>query len=144
MFVHIWKMRARKKRAEAYEKFGRQATVAALRKLDGCLDAHFLKVAGARKPEYLWVVFWRDPQALEAARSSPAWRDQIKRFEAGQFYKSVPLEYVCECLCSFGPAVAGKSKRPRKSKKTKATEAAEPPAPAPADSTPEGEETPEV
>jgi heme-degrading monooxygenase HmoA len=139
MFVHIWKMRARKKRAEAYEKFGRQVTMLALKKLDGCLDAHFLKVAESRKPEYLWLVFWRDREALEAARTSPVWRDQIKKFEAGEFYKSVPLEYVCESLGSFGPAVAEKRKKPRKSEKPEATEESEPAAQAPVDSTPEGE-----
>ena len=33
MFVHIWRMRARKKRAEDYEKFGRQVTLPALKKI---------------------------------------------------------------------------------------------------------------
>lgn len=139
MFVHIWKMRARRKRAEAYEKFGRQVTMPALKRLDGCLDADFLKVADSRKPEYLWLVFWRDREALEAARAGPVWRDQIKKFEAGAFYKSVPLEYVCEFLGSLGPAVARKRKKPGKSEKPKATEEAEPHAQAPGDSTPEGE-----
>jgi len=139
MFVHIWKMRARKKRAAAYEKFGRQVTMPALIKLDGCLQVHFFKVAGARKPEYLWLVFWRDSKALEAARSSPPWREQIKKFEAGEFYKSVPLEYICESLGSFGPAVAGKRKKPGKSEKPKATEGIGPAAQAPGDSAPEGE-----
>ena len=69
MYVHIWRMRARKKKAEDYEKFGRQVTVPALKKIDGCVDAHFIKVFEARKPEYLWLVFWRDNEALEAARS---------------------------------------------------------------------------
>jgi heme-degrading monooxygenase HmoA len=108
MFVHIWKMRARKKRAEAYEKFGRQVTLASLKKFDGCLDAHFVKVFESRKPEYLWLVFWRDQEALEAARKSAAWRDQLKKIEAGEFYKSIPLEYVCQSLGSFGSLVADK------------------------------------
>ena len=59
MFVHIWRMKGRKKRAEEYEKFGRQVTLPALKKIDGCVDAHFVKVFEARKPEYLWLVFWR-------------------------------------------------------------------------------------
>jgi len=101
MFAHVWKMRARRKRAEEYEKFGRQVTLPALRKIDGCLDAYFVKVLEARKPEYLWIVFWKDRDALEAARSDPAWRDQIKKFEAGNFYKTVPLELVCETVASF-------------------------------------------
>ncbi len=101
MFAHVWKMRARRKRAEEYEKFGRQVTLPALRKIDGCLDAYFVKVFEARKPEYLWIVFWKDRDALEAARSDPAWRDQIKKFEAGKFYKTVPLELVCETVASF-------------------------------------------
>jgi hypothetical protein len=94
-------MRARKKRVEEYEKFGRQVTLPSLKKIDGCLGAHFIKVFEARKPEYLWLVFWRDHDALEHARTNPLWREQIKRFEAGNFYKTIPLEQVCESLDSF-------------------------------------------
>ncbi len=101
MIVHIWRMRARKKRVDEYEKFGRQVTLPSLKKIDGCLEAHFIKIFQARKPEYLWLVFWRDHQALEKARTNPLWRDQIKRFEAGNFYKSIPVELVCEALDSF-------------------------------------------
>jgi heme-degrading monooxygenase HmoA len=118
MHVHIWRMRGKKKRAEDYEKFGRQVTLPALKKLDGCLDAYFLKVFEARKPEYLWVVLWRDHAALEAARSNPAWKEQIKKFEAGKFYKTIPLELVCESLGSFGTAPR-KPKRAEKSAKAK-------------------------
>jgi len=106
MFAHIWRMRARKKRAKDYETFGRQVTLAALQKIDGCQQAYFIKVFEARKPEYLWVVFWRDHKALEAARKDPVWREQIRKFEAGKFYKTIPLELVCECLGSFGGAPA--------------------------------------
>ncbi len=109
MFVHVWRMKARKKRAEEYERFGRQVTLAALKKIDGCLDAQFVKVFESRKPEYLWLVFWRDKDALEAARTNPTWRDQIKRFEAGKFYKTIPLELVCESLGSFGGASEGRA-----------------------------------
>jgi quinol monooxygenase YgiN len=98
MFVHIWRMRARKKRAEEYEKFGREVTLPSLKKIEGCLAAHFIKVFQSRKPEYLWLVFWKDHKSLEQARTNPLWRDQIKRFEAGKFYKSIPLELVCEGL----------------------------------------------
>ena len=118
MFVHIWRMRARKKKAEEYEKFGRQVTLPALKKIDGCLDAYFIKVFEARKPEYLWLVHWRDHEALEAARTNPAWREQIKRFEAGNFYKTIPLELVCETLGSFAAPGAEKSKKADKSEKT--------------------------
>jgi len=83
MFAHIWRMRARKKRTKDYETFGRQVTLAALQKIDGCQQAYFIKVFEARKPDYLWVVFWRDHKALEAARTNPVWRDQIRTFEAG-------------------------------------------------------------
>lgn len=101
MFVHIWKMRCRKKKVEDYEKFGRQVTLPALKKIEGCLDAYFIRVFEARKPEYLWLAFWRDREALETARATPAWREQIKKFESGKFYKSIPLELVCETLASF-------------------------------------------
>ena len=37
MFVHIWRMRARKKRVEEYEKFGRQVTLPSLKKIDGVI-----------------------------------------------------------------------------------------------------------
>ena len=117
MFVHIWRMRARKKRVEDYEKFGRQVTLPALKKIDGCLDAYFLKVFEARKPEYLWMVLWKDHEALEAARTNPAWREQIKKFEAGKFYKTIPLELVCESLASFAASGAEKSKRVEKAEK---------------------------
>jgi hypothetical protein len=120
MFVHIWRMRARKKRAEDYEKFGRQVTLPSLKKIDGCLGGHFIKIFGARKPEYLWLVFWRDHRALEEARSNPLWREQIKQFEAGNFYKSVPLELVCEALESFSVAPAKSSGTAGKGKATKA------------------------
>jgi hypothetical protein len=102
MFVHIWKMRARKKRVADYEKFGRQVTLPSLKKIDGCLGAHFVRTFQARKPEYLWMVFWTDQKALERARANPLWRDQIKKFEAGNFYKSIPQEVVCEAIESFG------------------------------------------
>jgi len=124
MFVHIWRMRGRKKKSEAYEKFGLQVTMPALKKIPGCVDAYFIKVFEARKPEYLWLVYWRDKDALEAARTNPSWRDQIKKFETGKFYKTIPLELVCESLGSFGGAAAGKPKKAKKSKKSeKASEA---------------------
>ncbi len=106
MFAHIWRMRARKKSTKDYETFGRQVTLPALQKIDGCEQVHFIKVFEARKPEYLWVVFWRDHKALEAARTNPLWRDQIRKFEAGKFYKTIPLELVCECLGTFGATAA--------------------------------------
>ena len=112
MFIHIWRMRARKKSVEGYEKFGRQVTLPSLKKIDGCVGAHFIKIFQARKPEYLWLVFWRDHKALDQARTNPLWRDQIKKFEAGKFYKSIPLEFVCETLESFTVAL-GKPKRRR-------------------------------
>ena len=120
MFVHIWRMRARKKRTEDYEKFGRQVTLPSLRKIDGCMGAHFIRVFQARKPEYLWLVFWRDRKSLEQARTNPLWRDQIKRFEAGKFYKSIPLELVCEALESFSaaPPKPKRAAKPAKAKKT--------------------------
>jgi len=123
MFVHIWRMRARKKRVGEYEKFGRQVTLPSLKKIDGCLGAHFIRIFEARKPEYLWLVFWRDHKALEQARTNPLWREQIKRFEAGKFYKSIPLELVCEALESF-TATPAKSKRAAKA--AKAAKAAPP------------------
>ncbi len=118
MFVHIWRMRGRKKKVEEYEKFGRQVTLPALKKVDGCLDAYFIKVFEARKPEYLWLVFWKDKEALDAARTNPLWREQIKKFEAGKFYKTIPLELVCEALASFSSPGADKPKKSEKSEKT--------------------------
>lgn len=114
MFVHIWRMRARKKRAEDYEKFGRQVTLPALKKIDGCQDAYFIKVFEARKPEYLWLVFWKDHAALEAARTNAVWREQIKKFEAGKFYKTIPLELVCETLGTFALPGGEKTKKAEK------------------------------
>lgn len=125
MHIHIWRMRARKKRADEYEKFGRQVTLPALKKIDGCLDAHFIKVFEARKPEYLWLVFWREQAALEAARTNPVWRDQIKKFEAGKFYKTIPLELVCESLASFVTPGAEKAKKPEKVEKIEKAEKSE-------------------
>jgi hypothetical protein len=126
MFIHIWRMRARKKRVGDYEKFGRQVTLPSLKKIDGCLGAHFIKIFEARKPEYMWLVFWRDHKALEQARTNPLWREQIKRFEAGKYYKSIPLELVCEALESFTLPPA-KPKRPaRPSKAAKASKVEEP------------------
>src|SRR5208337_2486212 len=123
MFVHIWRMRAKKKRIEDYEKFGRQVTLPSLKKIDGCLGAHFIKLFEARKPEYLWLVFWRDHKALEQARTNPLWREQIKRFEAGKYYKSIPLELVCETLESFTADLA----KPKRAAKPGKVEKAAPP-----------------
>ncbi len=131
MFVHIWKMRARRKKVADYEKFGRQVTLPTLNKIDGCLDAHFVKVFESRKPEYFWLVLWRDHQALEAARTNPAWRDQIKKFEAGKFYKGIPIEYLCESVSS--PSGAEKPKKEEKAEKV------ESPSKEFAATTPEGE-----
>jgi len=117
MFVHIWRMRGRKKKAEEYEKFGRQVTLPALKKIAGCLDAHFIKVFESRKPEYLWLVYWKDKDSLEAARTNPLWRDQIRKFEAGNFYKTIPLELVCESLGTFEGSAADKSKKAEKAEK---------------------------
>jgi heme-degrading monooxygenase HmoA len=114
MFVHIWKMRARKKKTKTYEEFGRQVTLPALKKIPGCFDAHFIRLYGARKPEYFWFVFWKDKEALEAARTNPAWREQIKKFEAGGFYKSIPMEWVCELLASAGERPGLKAPRAKK------------------------------
>lgn len=117
MFVHIWNMRGRRKKVEEYEKFAREVTLPSLKKIDGCLGAHFIKVLMSRKPQYLWLVFWRDQEALEAARSNPAWKEQIKKFEAGQFYKRIPVELVGEELASFAAA----AEKARKTEKTEAT-----------------------
>ena len=114
MFVHIWRMRGKKKKTEEYEKFGRQVTLPALKKINGCQDAYFIKVFEARKPEYLWLVFWKDKEALEAARTNAAWKEQIKKFEAGKFYKTIPLELVCEMLGSFTSPGADKPKKAEK------------------------------
>jgi len=116
MFAHIWRMRARKKKTEAYEKFGREVTLPALQKIEGCQQAYFLRVFESRKPEYFWLVFWRDAKALEAARANPVWREQKRKFEAGKFSKTIPLELECDCLTSFGgpPASAAKKHAGRK------------------------------
>ncbi len=139
MFVHIWRMRARKKRVEDYEKFGRQVTLPSLKKIEGCLGAHFIKLFEARKPEYLWLVFWRDHKALEQARTNPLWREQIKRFEAGKYYKSIPLELVCETVESFSATLA-KPKRP--SRPAKAAKSAPPEESQAEESVPEESSTP--
>jgi len=138
MFVHIWRMRARKKRVEDYEKFGRQVTLPSLKKIDGCVGAHFIKIFEARKPEYLWLVFWRDQKALDQARTNPLWREQIKRFEAGNYYKSIPLEFVCEALESFTVDLAGpkRAARPGKAKKAARVEEPQPEESAPTESSP--------
>lgn len=125
MFVHIWRMRARKKRIDEYEKFGRQVTLPSLKKIDGCLGAHFIKLFEARKPEYLWLVFWRDHKALEQARSNPLWREQIKRFEAGKYYKSIPLELVCESVESFSATLVKPKKASKPARKKKSGRAEE-------------------
>jgi hypothetical protein len=124
-------MRARKKRVEDYEKFGRQVTLPSLKKIDGCLGAHFIKIFEARKPEYLWLVFWRDHKALEEARTNPLWREQIKRFEAGKYYKSIPLELVCESVESFSATLV---KPKRAAKPSKAKKSAPPDDPEPGES----------
>jgi len=123
MVAHIWRMRARKKRVANYEKFGLQVTLTALRKIKGCVEAHFMRVE-ARKPEYLWVVLWEDQAALEAARNNPAWREQIKKFEAGEFYKTIPLELVCHSLGHFTDRP--KPRPAKKAEKPAAAEVAEP------------------
>ena len=145
MFVHIWRMRARKKSVEDYEKFGRQVTLPSLKKIDGCVGAHFIKIFQARKPEYLWLVFWRDHKALDQARTNPIWRDQIKKFEAGKFYKSIPLEFICETLESFTvdlgePKPAAKPRKaakPARAKKSQPEESQE-------EQTAQAEESPEA
>jgi hypothetical protein len=139
-------MRARKKAVENYEKFGRQVTLPSLKKIDGCLGAHFIRIFEARKPEYLWLVFWRDHEALEQARTNPVWREQIKKFEAGKFYKTIPVELVCEELDSF-TAAAPKPKRAAKPERaTKAAAAKDSPAEedVPTESSPKGFTAPTV
>jgi len=106
MFVHIWRMRARKKRVADYEKFGRQVTLPSLKKIDGCLGAHFIRIFEARKPEYLWVVFWKDHKALELARTSPLWREQIRN--------SKRASSISQFLSSWSARVSIPSARPRK------------------------------
>ena len=153
MFVHIWKMRARKKKTKAYEEFGRQVTLPALKKIPGCVDAHFIRLYGARKPEYFWFVLWKDKEALEAARTNVAWREQIKKFEAGGFYKSIPMEWVCELLASAGERPVPKAPKAKRSPRGRkvpkgagdepeqigAPEASEKPAAGTSGPTPEGE-----
>jgi hypothetical protein len=138
-------MRARKKSVEDYEKFGRQVTLPSLKKIDGCVGAHFIKIFQARKPEHLWLVFWRDHKALDQARTNPIWRDQIKKFEAGKFYKSIPLEFICETLESFTvdlgePKPAAKPRKaakPARAKKSQPEESQE-------EQTAQAEESPEA
>jgi hypothetical protein len=118
-------MQARKKRVVEYEKFGRQVTLPSLKKIEGCLGAHFIKLFQARKPEYLWLVFWKDHKALEQARTNPLWREQIKRFEAGKFYKSIPLELVCETVESFSATLVKPKRAAKPAKAAKAAPRAE-------------------
>lgn len=146
MFVHIWRMRARKKRVDDYEKFGRQVTLPSLKKIDGCLGAHFIKLFQSRKPEYLWLVFWKDHKSLEQARTNPLWREQIKRFEAGKYYKSIPLELVCETVESFSSTLVKpkRASKPAKAKKAARHEELEVEVPQPEEPEPEesaGEES---
>ena len=140
MIVHISKMRARKKKAKDYETFGRQATLPALRKIDGCQEAYFFKVIEARKPEYLLVAFWRDHKALEAARTNPVYREHKRKFEAGKFCKTIPLELTCECLDSFKGSPARKPQKAAQPAKVKKTEEQPEKSPAAevAQATPEG------
>lgn len=107
MLIYIWKMRARKKKVEDYEKFGRQVTLPTLKKMEGCRGAHFIRTVHSRRPEYLWLVFWTDRKALERARTSPLWRDQLKKFKAGNFHKAIPLELLGEGIESFFTSVEG-------------------------------------
>lgn len=137
MVAHVWRMRARKRKVANYEKFGLQVTLAALRKIKGCVEAHFMRVE-SRKPEYLWIVLWEDQDALEAARNNPAWKEQIKKFEAGEFYKTVPLELVCQSLGSFSTRAA-KSRPAKKAERAEAPEAAAAAAAGSSGPTPEGE-----
>jgi len=65
-------MRGKKKKTEDYEKFGRQVTLATLKKIDGCSGWCCLRVFDGRKAEYIWAVLWRDQEACEAARSNTA------------------------------------------------------------------------
>ena len=136
MVAHVWRMRGKKKKVADYEKFGLQVTLNALRKIKGCVEAHFMRVE-SRKPEYLWVVLWEDQDALEAARDNPAWKEQIKKFEAGGFYKTIPLELVCQSLGSFSTRAA----KPRPAKKAVKSEdpGAAPSAAGTSGPTPEGE-----
>jgi hypothetical protein len=97
-------MRSRKKKTKDYEAFGKEVTLPSLQRIEGCEQAYFLKVFEAHKPEYFWVVFWRDQKALERARTTPVWREQMRKFEAGRFCKTLPLQMVCECLSSFSGA----------------------------------------
>lgn len=136
MVAHIWRMRAKKKKTASYEKFGLQVTLAALRKIKGCAEAHFMRVE-SRKPEYLWVVLWEDQDALESARNDPAWKEQIKKFEAGGFYKTIPLELVCRSLGSFS-AGGGKARRAKRAAKTEEP-GAQPQSQASSGPAPEGE-----
>jgi hypothetical protein len=131
-------MRARKKRIAEYEKFGRQVTLPSLKKIDGCMGAHFIKLFQSRKPEYLWLVYWRDHKALEQARTNPLWREQIKRFEAGKFYKSIPLELVCESVESFSATLVKpkRAAKPAKAAKAKPHAEPEPEEPAPGEPSP--------
>ena len=137
MVAHVWRMRAKKKKSADYEKFGLQVTLAALRKIKGCVEAHFMRVE-SRKPEYLWVVLWENQDALEAARNNPAWKEQIKKFEAGQFYKTIPLELVCQTLGNFSNRAA-RPRPARKAVKSEAPEAAPAAATETSGPTPEGE-----
>ena len=137
MVAHVWRMRARKKKVADYEKFGLQVTLNALRKIKGCVEAHFMRVE-SRKPEYLWVVLWENQDALEAARSNPAWKEQIKKFEAGEFYKTIPLELVCQTLGNFSNRAA-KPRSAKKAEKPQEPEAAAAAAAGTSGPTPEGE-----
>ncbi len=142
MVAHVWRMRAKKKKTEAYEKFGLTVTLAALRKIKGCVAAHFMRVE-SRKPEYLWVVLWENADALEAARDNPAWKEQIKKFEAGGYYKTIPLELVCQSLGEFSsrapkPRGVKRAGKPAEPEAEAASEAAPEAAPT-SGPTPEGE-----
>ena len=84
-------------------------------------------------------MFWRDHKALEQARTNPLWREQIKRFEAGKYYKSIPLELVCESVESFSATLAKpkKASKPAKARKTLKSEEPEAEVAQPEESQPE-------
>lgn len=70
--------------------------------------------------------------------------DQIKRFEAGQFYKSVPLELVCEVLDSYTVALPkpGGAAKPAKAAKTASPKQSPANASKPAEAAPSAEPEP--
>ena|SRR5947209_189856 len=91
MVIRLWTYSLAAHEAGRFEEFERQYGVPMVQSQPGCLGIEFFRStslpgeAPKDQLEYIMISRWENPEILGAALATPAWKDEIKLFQAQHF-----------------------------------------------------------